>query len=83
VFYQAPLNQAYGVGHASFTKSADGTEDWIVYHGMLDPANGWGARTIRTQKFEWNSDGTPKFPKPGYGPYPVPSGQNASMMMII
>jgi GH43 family beta-xylosidase len=30
VFYQAPLNQAYGVGHASFTKSPDGKEDWIV-----------------------------------------------------
>lgn len=75
VFYQDKKNQASGVGHASFVKSMDGKEDWIVYHGMRDPWNGWSARTIRTQKFTWNSDGSPKFPRPGYGPYPVPSGQ--------
>lgn len=33
VFYQDALNEAYGVGHASFTTSPDGSEDWIVYHG--------------------------------------------------
>ena len=75
VFYSNPSEQAYGVGHASFTKSLDGEEDWIVYHGMRDPTNGWSARSIRAQKFEWNDDGSPKFPRPGYGPYPVPSGQ--------
>ncbi|KAF2012397.1 glycoside hydrolase family 43 protein [Aaosphaeria arxii CBS 175.79] len=75
VFHQNPEEDAYGVGHASFVQSPDGTEDWIVYHGMKDPSNGWGARSIRTQKFGWNDDGTPKFPCPGYGPYPVPSGQ--------
>ena len=76
VFYQNPKVEAFGVGHASFTKSPDGSEDWIVYHGMRDPTNGWSARTIRTQKFTWNADGSPKFPRPGYGPYQVPSGQN-------
>lgn len=76
VFYQNPLDRAYGVGHASFVTSPDGTEDWIVYHGMLDPTNGWSARTIRTQRFTWNEDGTPNFPRPGYGPYPVPAGQS-------
>lgn len=75
VFYQNPEEQAYGVGHASFTKSPDGTEDWIAYHGMRDPQNGWAARTIRAQRFTWNEDGTPNFPRPGYGPYQVPSGQ--------
>ncbi|KAK4981823.1 hypothetical protein LTR66_009683 [Elasticomyces elasticus] len=75
VFYQNAIVQAYGVGHASFTKSPDGTQDWVVYHGMLDPTDGWAARTIRTQKFAWNADGSPKFPRPGYGPYEVPSGQ--------
>ncbi|KAF2102324.1 alpha-arabinofuranosidase II [Rhizodiscina lignyota] len=75
VFYQNPMGETYGVGHASFTKSPDGKEDWIVYHGMQDPTNGWGARTIRTQRFTWNKDGAPKFPRPGYGPYEVPSGQ--------
>lgn len=75
VFYQDAAAHAYGVGHASFVKSPNGKEDWIVYHGMIDPSNGWGARTIRTQRFTWNPDGTPNFPRPGYGPYRVPSGQ--------
>jgi len=75
VFYQNPKKEAFGVGHASFTKSPDGSEDWIVYHGMRDPTNGWSARTIRTQQFTWNADGSPKFPRPGYGPYQIPSGQ--------
>jgi GH43 family beta-xylosidase len=61
VFYQDAHQNAYGVGHASFTKSPDGSEDWIIYHGMRDPTNGWAARTIRVQKFTWNADGTPKF----------------------
>ncbi|KAK5037780.1 hypothetical protein LTS07_001247 [Exophiala sideris] len=68
VFYQNPDTEVYGVGHASFTTSPDGTQDWLVYHG-------WAARTIRTQQFTWNSDGTPNFPRPGIGPYNVPSGQ--------
>lgn len=75
VFYQNPKDEAYGVGHASFVKSPDGNEDWMVYHGMRDPYDGWSARTIRTQQFTWNADGSPKFPRPGYGPYEVPSGQ--------
>jgi GH43 family beta-xylosidase len=75
VFYQSPSDAAYGVGHASFTTSPDDSEDWIVYHGMRDPSIGWYARTIRAQKFGWNEDGSPSFPKPGYGPYLVPSGQ--------
>jgi GH43 family beta-xylosidase len=34
VFYQNEAESAFGVGHASFVKSADGKEDWIVYHGL-------------------------------------------------
>lgn len=75
IFYQNPSESAYGVGHASFTTSPDGSENWIVYHGMRDPTNGWSARSIRAQKFEWNDDGSPKFPRPGYGPYETPKGQ--------
>ena len=33
----APTSQVVGVGHASFTKSPDGTEDWIVYHAHANP----------------------------------------------
>ncbi|KAF2753756.1 alpha-N-arab-like proteininofuranosidase [Pseudovirgaria hyperparasitica] len=75
VFYQNALEKAYGVGHASFTTSPDGSESWIVYHGMRNPTNGWQARTVRAQKFDWNDDGSPKFPRPGYGPYAVASGE--------
>ncbi|ERF73680.1 hypothetical protein EPUS_00933 [Endocarpon pusillum Z07020] len=78
VFYQNALEEAYGVGHASFTTSPDGRENWMVYHGMSDPLGGWRARTIRAQRFEWGDDevcGDPSFPRPGYGPYRVPSGQ--------
>lgn len=82
VFWQNGLEEAFGVGHASFTTSPDGREDWIVYHGMRNPFMGWGARSVRAQRFGWNGDGTPKFPRPGYGPYAVPSGQNASMGML-
>ena len=75
VFYQNKREQTYGVGHASFVKSPDGTQDWIVYHGMQNPFTGWSARTIRAQQFTWNEDGSPNFPRPGYGPYQIPSGQ--------
>ncbi|KAF1983564.1 glycoside hydrolase family 43 protein [Aulographum hederae CBS 113979] len=75
IFYQNPDEESFGVGHASFVKSPDGSQDWIVYHGMRDPANGWAARTIRTQEFTWAQDGSPSFPRPGYGPYKVPSGE--------
>lgn len=34
VFYQNALTSVYGVGHASFVPSPDGTEWWMVYHGM-------------------------------------------------
>lgn len=76
VFFQNALEEAYGVGHASFITSPDGKENWIVYHGMRDPTDGWSARTIRAQRFDWNQDGTPSFPRPAYGPYEVPSGSS-------
>jgi GH43 family beta-xylosidase len=53
----------YGVGHASFTTSPDGTEDWIIYHSKVDTQPGWN-RVIRTQKFTWNTDGSPNFGTP-------------------
>ncbi|EXJ76610.1 uncharacterized protein A1O5_01118 [Cladophialophora psammophila CBS 110553] len=76
VFAQNPAEGVYGVGHASFTTSPDGSENWIVYHGMHDYMEGWTVRTIRTQKFSFDEhDGTPVFPAPGIGPYAVPAGQ--------
>ncbi|UJF31883.1 family 43 glycosylhydrolase [Paenibacillus hexagrammi] len=59
---------AFGPGHNSFTKSPDGTEDWIVYHADKNSGGSWGNRSVRAQKFTWNADGTPNFGTPAaYG----------------
>jgi GH43 family beta-xylosidase len=54
-----------GVGHASFVKSPDGTEDWIVYHAHKNPAPPSGEiRDVRIQPFTFFADGTPNFGAP-------------------
>ena len=81
VFHQNTLEGVYATGHASFTTSPDGGEDYLVYHAQTtaEPsANLY--RTIRTQKFTWKDDGTPNFPLAENGPFPVPSGQNGQVM---
>ncbi|KNY29222.1 family 43 glycosylhydrolase [Pseudobacteroides cellulosolvens] len=78
-----PLFQAsaedglYGTGHCSFTKSKDGTEDWLVYHATIIPSNEYQARYVCIQQFTWNSDGTPNLGKPCGRkiPIPRPSGE--------
>lgn len=50
----------YGVGHCSFVKSPDNTEDWIIYHSKKSTTPGWN-RDVRMQPFKWNADGTPNF----------------------
>ena len=52
--------QVFGVGHCSFVKSPDNTEDWIVYHSKKSTTPGWD-RDVRMQPFKWNADGTPNF----------------------
>ncbi len=53
-------NSVYGVGHVSFVKSPDETEDWIIYHSKKSTEPGWD-RDVRMQPFTWNPDGTPNF----------------------
>jgi GH43 family beta-xylosidase len=53
-------SQIYGVGHCSFVKSPDDTEDWIIYHSKKSTTPGW-ERDVRMQPFKWNTDGTPNF----------------------
>jgi GH43 family beta-xylosidase len=53
-----------GVGHASFTKSPDGSQDWIVYHAHPSPGGDPNARVIRIQPFTFNANGTPNFGSP-------------------
>jgi GH43 family beta-xylosidase len=65
VFTKNTSGGAFGPGHNSFFKSADGTEDWIIYHANSSANQGCGdARTPRMQKLTWNPDGTPNFGQP-------------------
>lgn len=65
VFTKNPGGAAYGPGHNSFFKSANGAEDWILYHANPGAGQGCGNfRSPRMQKFTWNADGTPNFGQP-------------------
>lgn len=80
VFHQNTRAGVYATGHASFTTSPDGGEDYVVYHAMATAEPKAGIyRTVRTQRFTWNDDGTPNFPLAENGPFPVPSGQNGQV----
>ncbi len=65
-------NQVHGVGHCSFVKSPDNTEDWIIYHSKKTTEPGWD-RDVRLQPFTWNADGTPHFGQP------IPAGQKIKL----
>ncbi len=49
-------NGVTGVGHASFVKSPDQTEDWIVYHAHQFAATFNDDRVVRAQPFSWSGD---------------------------
>lgn len=75
----ANVDGVNGVGHCSFTKSPDDTEDWIVYHVKNRNDNTWeSGRSAFIQKFTWKEDGTPNFGTPvGWGEIiGVPSGES-------
>jgi GH43 family beta-xylosidase len=73
--YAGEAGKVFVPGHCCFTRSPDGTEDWIVYHGKDDLSD--EKRTARIQKFTWNKDGTPHFgsPIPSGVPQARPSGE--------
>ncbi|MBP3964757.1 family 43 glycosylhydrolase [Paenibacillus lignilyticus] len=64
VFQSSSANNVYGTGHNSFTKSKDGTQDWLVYHANTGTGQGCGPRPTRVQQFMWNTNGTPNFGVP-------------------
>lgn len=68
--------KVFGVGHCSFVKSPDETEDWIIYHSKKSTNHGWD-RDVRIQPFTWKPDGTPDFGKaiPAGVPLKLPSGE--------
>ncbi len=72
----------YGPGHASFTKSPDGTEDWVIYHAAKASNSGWD-RNVRAQKVEWVDD-TPYIegPLPLNTLIPLPSGEVVDRILI-
>lgn len=74
--YTGSDGAVYAPGHCTFTKSLDGTEDWIIYHAAVSEGSG-DNRNVRTQKFTWNADGTPNFghPIPTGDAITVPSGE--------
>ncbi|GFP77210.1 family 43 glycosylhydrolase [Clostridium fungisolvens] len=72
------FGDVYGPGHASFVKSPDGVQNWIVYHAAVSQGLGW-TRNIRMQQFTMLSNGTPMFGVPVQPnvPLQVPSTGNS------
>jgi GH43 family beta-xylosidase len=72
----AGTGAVYGVGHASFITSPDGSQDWIVYHSKRTTTSGWD-RDIRMQRFTWSATGGPVFGAPARAgmPLPKPAGE--------
>lgn len=77
-----PNHQVFAPGHASFTKSPDGTEDWIVYHVAKASGSGWD-RCVHAQKLAWVDD-APYLggPVPADDPVPLPAGETADRLLI-
>lgn len=71
-----PNDEAFGVGHASYTTSPDGRENWIMYHSKKTRTGGW-QREVYLKPFTFDSvSGLPLFGKPvGKGALQRPSGE--------
>jgi len=71
----ASSGRVHGPGHASFAKSPDGSEDWVVYHAARRPGSGWD-RDVRMQRIGWKPDGSPDLgvPVPPGVAMALPSG---------
>ncbi len=67
--------EVHGVGHCSFAKSPDGTEDWILYHSKTSTEPGWD-RDVRLQPFGWDENGQPVFGSPVAAGVPLPCPKN-------
>ncbi|WP_166427594.1 RICIN domain-containing protein [Nonomuraea mesophila] len=60
-----PAQRRQQPGAASFVKSPDNTETWVVYHANSSAGQGCGTtRTTRAQKISFNSDGSPNLGVP-------------------
>jgi GH43 family beta-xylosidase len=54
----------WGPSRASFTVSADGSENWVMYHSKIFPADDNGIREVNIRKFTFKEDGIPDFGTP-------------------
>jgi len=76
VFQRNDEEGVWTTGHASFVRSPDDSELWMVYHAVNDVDDLGRNRFARIQKIEWETN-APKFP-PALGLHrdlPVPSGE--------
>ena len=65
VFGPMAADGVYGVGHNSFFTTADGKENWILYHANAEAGQDCSdKRSPRMQRFTWKPDGSPDFGKP-------------------
>ncbi|WP_204912391.1 family 43 glycosylhydrolase [Microlunatus spumicola] len=79
VFAPAEGSGLYGTGHNNFFTSPDGTQTWIVYHAVTDPAGSCGAdREVYAQPITFAPDGTPQLGTPSTADVPLPSGDPGS-----
>lgn len=63
----------FSPGAASFVKSPNGKEDWMVYHTAIRRSAGWD-RDVNIQRFTWDIDGNPSFGRPEkFVGFPAPS----------
>jgi GH43 family beta-xylosidase len=67
----SPTPATFGIGHASFAKTPDGKQDWLVYHVKQERKDGW-SRLIFAQPFYWTPGGYPDFGKPVARDEPIP-----------
>jgi len=64
IFKRNESNKVWGVGHHCFTKSPDGSEDWLVYHAKSNQTNSNLDRSSRIQPFTWDANNNPVFGDP-------------------
>jgi GH43 family beta-xylosidase len=74
-------SRTWGAGHCSFTKSPDGTEDWIAFHAKRETRHNWD-RVIHVERFDWDAEGRPMFSPPADpgAPLPKPSGAPSEIL---
>jgi len=77
VFQRNDTENVFTTGHASFVRSPDDSELWMVYHATDSVDDNGRNRRARIQKIEWNPDNAPRFPYAlgTHRPFTVPSGE--------